>query len=65
MNQTFAVTGMTCGHCEKAVTKAIARVDPQAQVQIDRAANKVQVDSEKPRQDIAKAITEEGYQVTD
>lgn len=65
MNQTFTVTGMTCGHCEKAVTKAIARVDPQAQVQIDRAANKVQVDSEKPRQDIAKAITEEGYQVTD
>lgn len=65
MNQTFTVTGMTCGHCEKAVTRAIAHVDPQAQVQIDRQANKVQVETEKPRQDIAKAITEEGYQVTD
>ncbi|MDT8990338.1 heavy-metal-associated domain-containing protein [Curvibacter sp. APW13] len=65
MNQTFTVTGMTCGHCEKAVTKAITRIDPQAQVQIDRPANKVQVETEKPRQDIAKAITEEGYQVQD
>lgn len=65
MNQTFTVTGMTCGHCEKAVSRAITRIDPQAQVQIDRAANQVQVVSEKPRQDIAKAITEEGYQVTD
>lgn len=65
MHQTFTVTGMTCGHCEKAVTRAIARIDPQAQIQIDRSANKVHVDTEKPRQDIAKAITEEGYQVLD
>ena len=65
MHQTFTVTGMTCGHCEKAVTRAITRIDPQAQVQIDRAANQVQVETEKPRQDIAKAISEEGYQVAD
>lgn len=65
MNQTFTVTGMTCGHCEKAVTRAITRIDPQAQVQIDREASKVQVETEKPRQDIANAITEEGYQVQD
>ena len=65
MNQSFTVTGMTCGHCEKAVARAITRVDPQAQVQINREAKQVQVESEKPRQDIAKAITEEGYQVTD
>lgn len=65
MNQSFTVTGMTCGHCEKAVARAITRIDPQAQVQINREAKQVQVESEKPRQDIAKAITEEGYQVTD
>ena len=23
MNQTFTVTGMTCGHCEKALARAI------------------------------------------
>ncbi|TXH89291.1 MAG: copper chaperone [Rhodoferax sp.] len=65
MKQTFTVTGMTCGHCEKAVTRAITRLDPQAQVQIDREANKVQVETEKPRQDIANAISEEGYKVQD
>ncbi len=65
MKQTFTVTGMTCGHCEKAVTRAITRLDPQAQVQIDREANKVQVETEKPRQDIANAIGEEGYKVQD
>lgn len=63
MNQTFTVTGMTCGHCEKAVTQAIKGVDPQAQVRIDRAQNKVEVDTNQPREAVAQAIAEEGYQV--
>lgn len=63
MNQTFQVTGMTCGHCEKAVTRAIKLVDPVAEVAIDRAQNKVQVQSDQPREALAKAIAEEGYQV--
>jgi len=63
MNQTFTVTGMTCGHCEKAVTKAIQRVDPQAEVKIERSNNRVDVHSEKDRDTLAKAIAEEGYAV--
>lgn len=63
MNQTFTVTGMTCGHCEKAVTRAIHQVDPQAQVRIDRAANRVEVQTEQPRDVVSKAIAEEGYAV--
>ena len=63
MNQIFAVEGMTCGHCEKAVTKALLTVDAQAKIVIDRTQNKVQVDSEKPREALAKAIAEEGYRV--
>jgi copper chaperone len=63
MNQTFTVTGMTCGHCEKAVTRAILQADPQAQVQIDRAQNRVEVASEQPREALAQAIAEEGYAV--
>ena len=63
MNQTFTVTGMTCGHCEKAVTRAITRIDPQAQVQIDRANGQVTVQSDKPREPLAAAIAEEGYTV--
>lgn len=64
MNQTFTVTGMTCGHCEKAVTQAIKSVDPQAQVRIDRQQNHVEVDTAQPREAIAAAIAEEGYAVT-
>ncbi len=63
MNQTFQVTGMTCGHCEKAVTRAIRQIDPQAEVQIDRSQNKVDVQSQQPREAIARAIAEEGYSV--
>ena len=63
MNQTFSVQGMTCGHCEKAVTQAIRQLDPQAQIQIDRQANRVEVQSEQPREALAKAIAEEGYAV--
>ena len=63
MNQTFNVTGMTCGHCEKAVTRAIQQVDPQAEVKIDRSQNRVEVQSQQPRETLAKAIAEEGYTV--
>lgn len=61
---TFTVTGMTCGHCEKAVTQAVKQLDPQAQVQADRYQNRVDVTSTQPREAIAAAIAEEGYTVT-
>lgn len=65
MNQTFTftVTGMTCGHCEKAVTRALKLVDPHAEITIDRAANKVQVRSDQLRERLEKAVVEEGYAV--
>ncbi len=64
MNQIFTVEGMTCGHCEKAVTKALLSLDAQAKVVIDRTHNSVQVDSEKTREALAQAIADEGYRVS-
>ena len=64
MNQIFTVEGMTCGHCEKAVTQALLTLDAQAKVMIDRAHNSVQVDSEKNREALAQAIADEGYRVS-
>ncbi|NCU67839.1 heavy-metal-associated domain-containing protein [Acidovorax sp. 210-6] len=64
MQYQFEVQGMTCGHCERAVTSAIQQLDPQAQVRIDRTQNRVDVDSSQPREALAAAIAEEGYQVT-
>ena len=63
MQEIFTVQGMTCGHCERAVTRAVLQIDPQAQAKIDRAANRVEVQSTQPREAVAKAIAEEGYQV--
>lgn len=63
MKQTFNVQGMTCGHCEKAVTRALQQLDPTAEVHIDRAANKVEVNSTQARDALAKAIADEGYTV--
>ncbi len=63
MNQTFQVTGMTCGHCEKSVTRALKQVDPAADVKIDRSKNLVEVQSQQPREALARAIADEGYAV--
>lgn len=63
MNQIFTVEGMTCGHCEKAVTKTLLSLDAEAKVLVDRTQNKVEVDSEMPRDALAKAIADEGYRV--
>lgn len=62
--QIFTVQGMTCGHCEKAVTTAVKTLDPQAEVRIDRSQNKVEVSTSQPREAVAAAISEEGYAVS-
>jgi copper chaperone len=63
MKQIFTVTGMTCEHCEKAVVRAVRQLDRTAEVQADRTQNRVEVESEQPREALAQAIAEEGYTV--
>ena len=63
MQHVFNVTGMTCGHCEKAVSRALRACDPQAVVVIDRNQNRVEVQSELTREVLAQAIAQEGYAV--
>lgn len=63
MQYVFEVKGMTCGHCEKSITQALQRIDPQATVQIDRAQNRLAVDSHADKAALAAAIQEEGYAV--
>ncbi len=63
MQHQFEVKGMTCGHCESAVKKALMRLDAQATVEIVRTENKVTVQSEQARAALMEAIAEEGYAV--
>jgi copper chaperone len=65
MKHIFTVTVMSCEHCEKAVTRAIRQLDRGAVVSIERAANRVEVESSQPREALAKAIADEGYNVAD
>ncbi len=63
MEQVFVVSGMSCGHCERAITQAVQQIDPRAQVQIDRSRQEVRVHSQQARDLLAQAITDEGYSV--
>ena len=63
MNQTFRVQGMSCGHCVGAVTQAVKTLDPAAEVKVDLASGKVEVQSQQDPAAIARAIEEEGYKV--
>ena len=65
MNQQFHVSGMTCGHCEMAIRRAIRQLDPQAEVKIDRPESLVEVESTQAREALAAAIREEGYTVAE
>lgn len=60
--QSFKVTGMTCGHCVRAVTDAVRDVDATAQVEVDLGAGRVTVrDGTATAERIAAAIAAEGY----
>ena len=63
MKQVFDVQGMSCSHCERAVTQAVKSVDPAAEVKVDLAGGKVEVQTSQPREALAKAISDEGYKV--
>jgi copper ion binding protein len=62
----LTVTGMTCGGCENAVTRAVSRIDGVANVSASHADNRVVVDYDAAKADrvkIADAINKAGYTV--
>lgn len=63
MKQVFQVEGMSCGHCVRAVTGAVREIDPDADVQVDLASGTVDIASDRPRDQLADAIREAGYEI--
>lgn len=61
MSQKFQVSGMSCNHCQQAVTQAIEQLDPAAQVTVDLPSGHVDVLSQQPRDAIIMAIENAGY----
>jgi copper ion binding protein len=62
---TFAVTGMTCGHCVAAVQDEVAKVDGVTGVDVELATGTVTIASDRPLPDdaVAAAVEEAGYEV--
>ena len=62
---TFTVAGMTCGHCQSAVTEQISAVDGVETVSVDLTTGTVTVTADRAvdRADIAAAVDEAGYSV--
>ena len=62
----FQVTGMTCGHCQRAVTEEISRIPGIQGVTLDLATGSVTVTARQPvdRADVARAVSEAGYTLT-
>ena len=63
--QAFTVTGMTCGHCQQAVTKEISALAGVSRVEVDLATGLVTVDSDRTltRDELAEAVDEAGYEL--
>lgn len=60
---TFQVTGMTCGHCQRAVTEEISRIPGVQGITVDLPTGSVTVAVTQlvDRADVAHAIDEAGY----
>lgn len=59
----FQVEGMTCGHCERAIARAVRLVDPAAMIEVDRLSGRVTVQSYLDEDAVRQAIESEGYRV--
>jgi copper ion binding protein len=62
---TYRVTGMTCGHCVRAVSSEVARIEGVTDVQVDLPAGQVTVTSNAPLEtdDVRAAVDEAGYEL--
>lgn len=60
----FAVAGMTCDGCARAVTKIITRRDDQARVVVDLASGRVRAVTNADPDQIVAALTAAGYAAT-
>lgn len=63
--QTYRVTGMTCGHCVAAVTQEVGAIDEVTAVRVDLSSGEVSVTSTRPigAEEMAAAIDEAGYEL--
>ncbi|NSL51008.1 cation transporter [Calidifontibacillus erzurumensis] len=62
---TLQVSGMTCGHCEKAVTNALMAIEGVENVEVDLKTGNVKINAQEnvSEQVLKEAVEEQGYDV--
>jgi copper chaperone len=61
---SLKVSGMTCGGCINAVTKAIQAQDAQAKVEVDLASQMVSLETALSAAQASQIITDAGFPVS-
>jgi copper chaperone len=63
---TYAVSGMSCGHCKATLTRAVGELDGVTGVDVDLETGHVTVTSTGEPDDtlIAEVVDEAGYELT-
>ena len=62
MSRTYRVQGMSCGGCVRAVTKAIRRRAPVAEISVDLDKGLVTVEGEAPEAEVREAVAQAGFE---
>ena len=58
----FQIDDMTCDHCVGAICRVLKEADPDAQVRIDLASRRVEIDGAQSDAEVLRdAIAEAGY----
>jgi copper chaperone len=61
---TFHIPDMSCGHCLATVEKAIHTLDPEAQIDFDMEARRIELDSRATAADVRSVLAAAGYSAT-
>lgn len=61
--QEYAVTGMSCGHCESAIRSEVARIPGVQEIEVSADAGRLAITAEVAVEDAAvvAAVDEAGY----
>jgi len=66
VTKSFHVDGMTCEHCRRAVTKALAGLDGVQHARVDLSSSRAEVTFDEGRvteEQLAQAVEEAGYRL--
>ena len=58
---SYKIGGMTCDGCVRAVTAAVKRLAPKAEISVDLAAGRVSIAEDVPDMTVKKAVEDAGF----